>query len=75
MLPKLPSPRMFTSKSLEATDTPSYVDTHSAGVTVLYDREMTEDGASVSDLVTWLLKSREGRRPGNKPHNVGSLWK
>lgn len=51
----------------------SYVDTHFAGVTVLYDREMTEDGASMSDLVTWLLKGREGKRPGNKPQNVGKL--
>lgn len=74
MLPKLsPPPRTFTSKSLEATDMLSSVDTHFAGVTVLYDRKMTEDGASMSDLVTWLFKSREGRRPGNKLQNVGSL--
>lgn len=66
---------MLTSKSLEATDMSSYVDTHFAGVTVLYDREMTEDGVSMSDLVTWLLKGREGKRTGNKPQNVGSFWK
>ena len=37
----LPYPRTFSSKSLEATDMLSSVDTHFAHVTVLYDREMT----------------------------------